>query len=190
MIHCKPLDTNTWADLEALFGKKGACGGCWCMTWRLSSKDYEHNKGEGNKKLFLQMVEQHQPLGILAYDNEIAIGWCSVSPRVTLKRLQNSRLLKPLDDLPVWSITCLFVKKEYRRKGISAALIKAAANYAFEQGAPVVEAYPMIAKKENVPDVFAYIGLAQSFEKAGFKLLHQPSETRLVMRLEKESSSN
>ncbi|MBK7939504.1 MAG: hypothetical protein IPJ82_21545 [Lewinellaceae bacterium] len=64
-------------------------------------------------------------------------------------------------------------------------MIRAAANYAFEQGAPAVEAYPMIPKKENVPEVFAFIGFAKSFEKAGFEVLSRPSDTRLIIRMNK-----
>ncbi|MBV6439347.1 MAG: GNAT family N-acetyltransferase [Haliscomenobacteraceae bacterium CHB4] len=182
-FHFKPLCADTWPDLENLFGAKGACGGCWCMTWRLSSRDYERKKGEGNRELMHQLVESGQPLGIIAYSGNEPVGWCSVSPRDSLVRLENSRLLRRPDDVPVWSITCFFVKKEYRRKGLTVKLIQAATDYAFSHGAPAVEAYPMIAKKETVPEVFAFIGFAKSFEKAGFQVLKQPSDTRLIMRL-------
>ena len=182
-ISFKPLEASTWSDLETLFGERGACGGCWCMTWRLSSRDYEQNKGENNRRMFREQAEAGKPLGIIAYVGDTPVGWCSVSPRETLTRLENSRLLKRTDELPVWSITCFFVKKEYRRKGLSVDLIRAAAEYAFDHGAPAVEAYPMIPKKESVPEVFAFIGFAGSFEKAGFHLFRQASETRPVMRL-------
>lgn len=179
----RPLTADTWPDLENLFGAKGACGGCWCMTWRLSSKDYERNKGEQNRLMFKEMAEHGQPLGIIAYDGSQAVGWCSVSPRKSLLRLENSRLLKSPDDLPVWSITCFFIRKSFRRKGLATNLIQAAAAYAFKHGAPAVEAYPMIPRKENVPEVFAFIGFAKMFEKAGFEVVGRPSESRLIMRL-------
>jgi len=182
-FHFKPLTAKTWPDLENLFGAKGACGGCWCMTWRLSSKDYETYKGEQNRQLFHQMAEASKPLGIIAFSGDEPVGWCSVSPRESLVRLENSRLLKRVDDVAVWGITCLFVKKEFRRKGLATSLIKAASEYAFANGAPAVEAYPMIAKKEDVPEVFAFIGFAKSFEKAGFETIGRPSETRVIMRL-------
>lgn len=182
-FHFKALAADTWADLENLFGARGACGGCWCMTWRLASKDYERFKGEQNRLLLRQMSEAGKPLGVIAYAGGEPVGWCSVSPRESLARLENSRLLRRPDGLPVWSITCFFVKKEFRRKGLAAHLIKAASDYAFANGAPAVEAYPMIAKKETVPEVFAFIGFANSFEKAGFETISQPSDTRLIMRL-------
>lgn len=182
-VHFKPLNSETWPALENLFGAKGACGGCWCMTWRLSSKDYEKYKGEQNRLLFRQMAEAGQGLGIIGFSGDEPVGWCSVSPRESLVRLENSRLLKRTDDVPVWSTTCFFIKKEFRRKGLAVSLIKAASAYAFANGAPAVEAYPMIAKKETVPEVFAFIGFAKSFEKAGFEVVSRPSETRLIMRL-------
>ncbi|MBI2969026.1 MAG: GNAT family N-acetyltransferase [Bacteroidetes bacterium] len=177
-----PLTSQNWKHFETLFGAKGACGGCWCMTWRLTSKDYEKFKGNGNKQKIRRLVKSNRPLGIIAFKNKIPIGWCSVSPRHTFPRLENSKLLKRLDDIPVWSITCLFINKEFRRKNISSFLIKEAAEYAFQNGATVVEAYPVIPKKKPMPDVFAWTGIANAYKKVGFAIAHQPNENRLIMR--------
>jgi GNAT superfamily N-acetyltransferase len=185
----KPLNEKTWHNLETLFGEKGACGGCWCMTWRLTQKEYEQSKGNGNKRKFFNAAKEGKPLGVIAYHNKIPIGWCSVSPRTSLVRLETSRLFKKADSIPVWSITCLFIKKEFRRKGISSKLIQQAASYAFKNGALAVESYPVIPKKKDMPDVFAYIGTSGAFMKAGFKTISQPSETRLIMRLGKQNGS-
>lgn len=183
----KALTSGSWKDFENLFGERGACGGCWCMTWRLTSKDYEKYKGEGNKQMMHKLVANNKPLGVIAFENKVPVGWCSVSPRHTLTRLENSRLLKRIDDIPVWSICCLFIKKEFRRKGVSSLLISAAANYAFENGASVVEAYPVIPKKKEMPDLFAYTGIANVYKKANFKMVRQPNENRLIMRITKNS---
>jgi len=179
-----PLTAETWNQFEALFGERGACGGCWCMTWRLTSKQYEKFKGIGNKNKIHKLVLDRKPLGVLAFENNIPVGWCSVSPRDTLARLENSRLLKRLDNIPVWSICCLFIKKEYRRKNLSSQLISAAADYAFKNGATVVEAYPVIPKKKEMPDIFAFTGIANAYKKAKFRIASQPNENRLIMRLE------
>lgn len=180
----RPLTIETWNDFENLFGERGACGGCWCMTWRLTSKEYEKHKGEGNKQKIFSLVQEKLPLGIIAFRNKIPVGWCSVSPRNTLRRLENSRLLKRIDEAPVWSISCLFIKKEFRRKNISSLLIKEATRYAFKKGASIVEAYAVIPKKENMPDVFAFTGIAGAYFKAGFQIAHQPNKNRLIMRKE------
>ena len=181
----KPLDHRTWSDLVALFGKNGACGGCWCMTWRLASKEYEANKGEGNKLKFHDLVNAGKPLGTVAFSNNMPIGWCSVSPRETFPRMEKSRLFKRFDSKPVWSVTCLFIRKDFRRDGLSSALIKAACNNAFKQGAETIEAYPVIPKKDNMPDVFAWVGFAKAYKNAGFEEVGQPSKTRLIVRLSK-----
>ncbi len=178
------LTINNWKHFENLFGERGACGGCWCMTWRLTSKEYEKYKGNGNKWKIHKLVRDEKPLGVIAFKNKIPIGWCSVSPRHTLVRLENSKLLKRIDDMPVWSITCLYVQKEFRRNNISSVLIKEAAHYAFNSGATIVEAYPVIPKKKSMPDVFAFTGIANAYFKAGFKTAHQPNENRLIMRKE------
>jgi GNAT superfamily N-acetyltransferase len=183
-IFCKSLSLTTWESLLKLFGDRGACGGCWCMTWRLNSKEYENNKGDKNRELLYQLVKRNEPLGIIAFDKEEPIGWCSVSTREKLCKLETSRLFKKIDDNPAWSITCIFVKKEYRKKGISSLLIKEAAAYAFLNKAKMIEAYPLVSKKNKIiPDLFAYYGLSSAFKKAGFKKVKQVSEKRLIMRL-------
>ena len=121
---------------------------------------------------------------MIAFEDEKPIGWCSISPREKLVRLENSKLFKKIDDKPVWSITCMFIKKEYRKKGISSMLIKEASIYAFLKGAKVIEAYPVISTKNKmIPDLFAYYGLVNAFKKAGFKKVKQASENRVIMRL-------
>ncbi len=186
MKNFKPLSKKNWNDLELLFGEKGACGGCWCMWWRLRNKEYENSKGIKNKELFQILIDENEHLGILAYENKKPIGWCSISPRQSLKRLETSRLFKPIDKILVWSITCLYVNKDYRNKGLSTQLINNASEYAFEKGAECVESYPIQPKKNKMPDVFAYVGIKNAFEKSGFEIVKRPSETRLIMRKRKK----
>ena len=114
------------------------------------------------------------------------IGWCSVSPRETFLGLEKSRLFKRFDSNPVWSVTCLFIRKDFRRDGLSSTLIKTACNNAFNQGAETIEAYPIIPKKDKMPDVFAWVGFTKAYKNAGFEVIDQPSETRLIMRLTKD----
>ena len=177
------LSKKTWKDLELLFGNNGACGGCWCMTPRLSSVDYNKNKGDKNKQLFQQLVVNNEPLGILAYHENLPVAWCSISPKSRLLQMKNSRIMKTTPNENTWSIVCLFIKKEYRRKQVSALIIKKAVEYAFENGAKAVEAYPVISKNDKMPDVFAWTGFWKSYEKAGFKKVKQVSETKLIMSI-------
>ncbi len=184
MLRYKPLNKETWSDLQTLFGEKGACGGCWCMYWRLSHKEYESRKGQINREAFNNLINQDRPLGMLAFEDDLPIGWCSLSPKRTLIRLKSSRLFKNLNEVrSTWSITCLFIHKDYRNKGLSTKIISAAAEYALENGASIIEAYPILPKKSNMPSAFAWVGFVNSFKRAGFKKIIQVSESRLVMRL-------
>ena len=183
-IRYHALTPEKWADFENLFGERGACGGCWCMTWRLKSSDYEKSKGAGNKSLMHELVQTGAPAGVLAYDGDQAVGWCAVAPREHYVRLENSRVLSRVDEQPVWSIVCFFIQKNYRGRGLSVQLIRAAAEYAKSQGAKIVEAYPQIPKNERMPEVFAFTGLASAFAKAGFKEVARRSETRPIFRIE------
>jgi GNAT superfamily N-acetyltransferase len=175
-----PLTPDRWDDLVHLFGGRGACGGCWCMTWRLSRAEFDANKGDKNKRAFKKLV-QKQPPGILAYDGKDPVGWCAIAPREDYVRLAQHRTLKPIDDKPVWSITCLFVVKQYRRQKLSTALIDAAARWAKSQGARMVEGYPT-EPGQTLPDPFIYTGVVASFERAGFTEAKRTSATRAIMR--------
>jgi GNAT superfamily N-acetyltransferase len=177
-----PVTKDRWLDFEALFGERGACGGCWCMLWRLTRKEFENQKGAGNRRAMKAIIAAGKTPGILAFSRGKPVAWCSVAPREHFPVLGRSRILKPVDQQPVWSITCFFVDKPYRRKGLSAQMIKAAVDYVKKQGGSMVEAYPVEPRKDKMPDVFAWTGLASAFVKAGFKECARRSETRPVMR--------
>jgi len=177
-----PLTRERWVDVERLFGERGACGGCWCMYWRLNRSDFMRQRGKINKKALKSLVEADSVPGILAYANGQPVGWCSVSPRETLVRLQNSRVLKPVDDKPVWSVVCFFVAKPFRRKGMSVKLLKAAVEHVRRQGGNIVEGYPFDHQEDRTPDPFVYTGLASAFRQAGFTEVVRRSKNRPIMR--------
>jgi GNAT superfamily N-acetyltransferase len=179
----EPLAPARWKDFEMLFGAKGACGGCWCMWWRLKRSEWVRNKGEKNRRAMKRIVESNQVPGIIAYDRGEPVGWCSIAPRETFPVLERSRSLKPIDDRPVWSIACLFVRRDYRGRGVSIKLIHAASRYAKKQGGRLVEAYPEIARAGRMPDAFAWTGLLPAYLQAGFKECAAPSATRRIVRL-------
>jgi GNAT superfamily N-acetyltransferase len=178
----EPLTPERWEDLEKLFGERGACGGCWCMTWRLSRSRFEAQKGRINRRSFRTIVEHGPPPGILAYQDSEPVGWCAVARREEYPVLERSRVLKPLDAQPVWSISCLFVAKPLRRSGVSVQLLRAAREYAGRQGARIVEGYPVEPYAGNMPAAFAWTGTASAFLKAGFKEVARRSRTRPIMR--------
>jgi GNAT superfamily N-acetyltransferase len=177
-----PVTSSRWKDLENLFGPRGACGGCWCMLWRLPRSKWQQQLGEKNRKAMKKVVDSGEIPGILAYADGKPIGWCAIAPRKTFQLLERSRIMGKVDDKPVWSVVCFFVTKQFRQKGISAAMLKAATEYAGKKGAKIVEGYPVEPKKDRMPDVFANTGLASAFHKAGFKEVLRRSETRPLMR--------
>jgi GNAT superfamily N-acetyltransferase len=180
----KPLTPENWSDFEELFGPRGACAGCWCMWWRIPRSQYDRQKGEGNRRAMKALVDSGRIPGIIGYHWEQSIGWCAVEPREMLPGLARSRTLKPLDAQPVWSVVCLFIRRAYRRQGVSTELLKAAAEYARSQGGRLVEGYPHEPKSAKAPDAFLWTGLASAFRKAGFEEAAKPSPTRRVVRLE------
>ena len=177
-----PLTPKRWDDLEELFGPRGATGGCWCMWFRLKRAEFEKCKGEGNRRSLKSIVDSGEIPGLLAYSKAVPVGWISIAPREAFPLLDRSRVMKRVDDQPVWSIVCFFIAKSHRRSGISRVLIDAALDYARQNGAKIVEAYPVEPKKDKTPDVFAYHGLASSFINAGFIEAARRSETRPLMR--------
>ena len=177
-----PLTPATWDDFEDLFGQRGACGGCWCMYWRLKRSDFNQKKGTATRKLMRSLVTKGLRPGIIAYRNKIPVGWCAVAPREEYPVLNNSRILSPVDTRPVWSIVCFFIRKEHRNQGISTALIRAAVDFVRKQGGKIIEGYPVEPKKATMPAVFAYTGLASAFRQAGFTEAARRSETRPIMR--------
>ena len=177
-----PLTKDRWPDLETLFGERGACGGCWCMLWRLTRQKFESQKGEGNRQAMQAIVDSGEIPGILGISRGQPVAWCSVAPRDHSPALRRSRILKPLDELPIWSISCLFVERQYRRKGLSTQMIKAAVDYVKNKGGSIVEAYPVEPRKDKIPDAFAWTGLASAYTKVGFTECARRSETRPIMR--------
>jgi len=186
-VEVHPLTPQRWPDFEKLFGKNGACAGCWCMWWRLPAAHWRARKGEGNRQAMQRLVKTGTRPGLLAYADGQAVGWCAVAPRAEYPRFATSRVLKPVDDQTVWSVTCFFVARAWRRRGITRQLLDAAAQFAMQQGARILEGYPIEPRRDQ-PDAFVYTGLASGFRKAGFKEVARRSATRPIFRRELKPS--
>lgn len=180
-LEFRPLTPDQWDDFETLFGPNGACGGCWCMFWKQTQSEFDENKGDRNRQSMHARVESGEVPGILAYANDEPVGWCAVEPRERYPRLGRSPILQPIDDEPVWSITCFFVAKDWRHRGVSVALLEGAIDYVAEQDGKIVEGYPVDAT-EKKPSPFVWVGLASAFERVGFVERERRSETRPIMR--------
>jgi GNAT superfamily N-acetyltransferase len=178
---CKPLGPDTWQDFEDLFGANGAVGGCWCLLWRSGHKEFETNKGEGNRLAMRRLVDEGKTPGVLLYEDDLAAGWCSVAPREDFTYFETTRTLKPIDDEPVWCVSCFFMRRDYRRRGLSGKLIRGVIDYVRERGGHIIEAYPSVPmKRDMIPDAFAWTGLATIFERAGFETVEERGSRRIM----------
>ncbi|MGB8647553.1 MAG: GNAT family N-acetyltransferase [Anaerolineae bacterium] len=181
-LDIQPLTADRWEDFEKLFGPNGACAGCWCMWWKWKRSEWDALKGTGAREAHRSLVKAGQVTGLLAYQEGEPMGWCAVEPREHYPALNRSRVLKPVDDRPVWSVTCFFVWRSRRRKGITLQLLRAAVAYAAAQGARIIEGYPVEPKQEKVSAVQVFTGLASTFRQAGFREVERRSDTRPIMR--------
>ena len=179
----EPLNRSNWSKFVALFGERGACGNCWCMYYRLNKSDFTEGKlDNGNKNAMKELVWSGAATGVLGFYEGKAIAWCAFSPREEFIKLEKSRVHKPIDDEYVWSITCSFIDKHFRRMGVSVAMLKGLIDYARTQKIKIIEAYPTIPTTESIPDSFAWIGLYKSFERAGFEIVDNTSKNRPMVR--------
>jgi GNAT superfamily N-acetyltransferase len=177
-----PLTPDLWPALEDLFGEKGACNGCWCMYWRIGNA-YRRRPQEINKQEFQTVVRQGPPPGLIAFEGALAVGWCQLTPRDALPWLDRAR--QRVDAMPVWSISCFYVRKGYRRRGVSSALIEAAVTTAKGAGAPAIEAYPL---NGDLSPSSTGTGYTSTFVRAGFKTVGFRTPPRPIMRLDLRTS--
>jgi len=174
----RPLTLDLWPALEDLFGPKGACNGCWCMYCRIGS-EYKRRPPQANKAALRAIVRQGPPPGLLAFDAECAVGWCQLTPRDAVPWLDRTWRLARVDDQPVWSLSCFYVRIGYRRRGIAWALIKEALKVARRAKAPALEAYPFDAQ---LSPSSTSTGYASTFARAGFKVVARRIPARPIMR--------
>jgi GNAT superfamily N-acetyltransferase len=186
-VEVQPLTSARWKDMEILFGKHGGYAGCWCMFWRMDRKDFKALRGDGTKAVLKSMTDAKQVAGLLAYSDGEPVGWCSIGPREEYAALENSRILKRVDEKPVWSIVCFFVHKSARSQGIMQELLAGAVKYAKSKGAKIVEGYPIDMQSpklagQKLTSYSGYMGIASVFRELGFKQVGAASETQLIMR--------
>ncbi len=180
-LEVHPLTADRWPDLERLFGPRGACAGCWCMWWRIPRTQWKAEKGEGNRRGLERYVRAGNVPGLLAYDGGAPVGWVAIEPREAYPSLERSRTLARVDERPVWSITCFFVARSHRRRGVTGALVQEAIRHARARGARIVEAYPVDSRRP-LADAWIYTGAASTFRRLGFREAARRSPTRPIVR--------
>jgi GNAT superfamily N-acetyltransferase len=152
------------------------------MWWRLTRAQFTRQTGEGNKQALKAIVDSGEVPGLLAYAGGEPIAWCSIGPRETFPVLDRSRTLKRVDDRPVWSIVCFFVAKPLRRQGVMERLLGAAIEYARNEGARTIEAYPVDTSEKPLLRYDGCTGVLSTFLRAGFVGVLRRSEHQPIMR--------
>src|SRR5579872_6685970 len=179
-ITIRPLTPSLWPDLEALFGRNGASNGCWCMYWRIGPEHHKRPR-EKNRIAFRKIVKRGPPPGLVAFDGEKAVGWCQLTLRKDLRWLNCKPALEPVDDVPVWALSCFYIRRGYRRRGVMTALIGEALKAAKRAHATTLEAYPVdTAQPGSTSNVFT--GTASTFRQLGFRIVARRQPARPIMR--------
>ena len=186
-----PLTPARVADLATLFDQGGDPKWCWCSYFRVRGRDWTNSTAADNRELLAAAARRrHHAPGLVAYDEGTVVGWVSLGPRDDYERLAHSRVLAPVDEVPVWSIVCFVVGRKSRGKGVAGELLAGAVDYARDHGATMLEAYPVdVRVGERIASASAYQGTLGMFKRAGFKVverrqLNSTSRARPIARLE------
>jgi GNAT superfamily N-acetyltransferase len=176
-IDVRPYTPGDFPALADLFGRAGASNGCWCLYWRLGPRYHERDRA-ANRRDRSELTS-----GLLAYEDSLAVGWCELAPRADFPWLV--RRLDPVDDLPVWSLPCFYIRRSHRGRGVTRALIEAAVKITGAAGAPALEAYPIdTSVPGHTRNLFP--GVASTFAECGFVEVARRAPYRPVMRLRTE----
>jgi len=184
-IVCRELEPRLWPQLEALFGKHGACGGCWCWYWRLAGGEHwDDVKGEVAHERLRHAVQTGMVHAILAFDGETPVGWCSFEPRASLPRLERSPRFKGRPAEGVWFVGCFFIQRGWRHRGLAELLLEHAIGVMEHEGARAVEAVPTATHGRSQADAFLFTGTYEMFERLGFHTTMDARGRTTVMRRE------
>jgi GNAT superfamily N-acetyltransferase len=193
-IRIAPANEAAWADLKAIFGTRGASSGCFCQRYKLFPREaFRKFPAEERAQRLRGQTDCGHPnsdrtSGLVAYLDGAPAGWCAVEPRPALHGMvRNARVpwegrAEDKTDESVWALTCVLVRAGYRKRGISQALVRAAADFARERGARALEGYPMTTTRVLVEEL--HPGTRSMFEDAGFTEVSKPSLRRVVMRID------
>lgn len=179
------MTPERFEDLADVINPNRRATHCWCLSHRLGAKDIRA-LGDDRQSAMRALCARQTPPGVVTYRDDIPVGWCQISPRAHIPRLVTSQLIRPVDDVPVWSIVCLVVRGGYRKQGVVGHLIDGALEWARSQGAPAVEAYP-VDPPGRMDTTMAFVGTRSMFEPAGFEVIGTTDAVaskmpRLVMR--------
>ena len=163
----KALSPETWLDFAALVEKhRGVWGGCWCMEFHSDGKERSPARREKKER----RVRAGNAHAALVYEGPSCLGWCQFGSPEELPRIKHLRVYQEeVAVLPEWRITCFFVDKEHRGRGVSSAALAGALVQIAKLGGGAVESYPEDVTDRNVSASFLHNSRLSMFEHQGFK---------------------
>ncbi len=186
-LRYRALTRRDWPIVEQLFGERGACGGCWCMWWRVErgGKTWHDMKGDKARRSLKRLIESGRARAILAFDGDEPIGWCAFGPRSDFPRVETVKAYRPPDDAEVWSIPCFFILAGHRGRGVARGLLAAAVAAARKAGATCIEGYPVTNATDGkpLPAAFSWTGPKGIFDAQGFTVASRANPRRPLVRL-------
>jgi GNAT superfamily N-acetyltransferase len=181
-LRCAPATAERFSDLPAVLGERGGPGGCWCMFWRLGTAEWRAGGSAQRKAELGDRMAESPPPGVFGYLDDRPVGWCAIAPRAEYPRMQSSPTFGPIDDTPSWAVSCLFIHRTARRRGVGVALVEAAVAMAKAHGAPAVDAIP-VAPGGTRGSGDLYTGTPKMFEPLGFTEVARRRPQRPIVRL-------
>jgi GNAT superfamily N-acetyltransferase len=179
----RPLGTETWDAFVHLCEKhNGVWGGCWC-TW-FHPACAEKGKGPDRNRAYKErLVREGKAHAALVFDGAVAVGWCEYGTPEELPGIYHKREYEAgLESLPDYRLTCFFVDRNHRRRGVAAVALTGALNLIATAGGGVVEAYPQDTQGKKTSASFLYNGTRSLFERAGFEYERPKGKSHCVMR--------
>ena len=182
----RPLTPDRFDDFADVVNKNRRKNHCWCLSHRITPAEITELGGGDREQAMRRLCEREHPPGVITYCDAVPVGWCNIGPRSEITRLTRSTVIKPVDDVAVWSIVCVVVRSGHRKRGVTEHLIAGAVDYAASNGAPAVEAHP-VDPDGRMSLTMAFVGTKSMFDKAGFDVVGTTEATasgmpRLVMR--------
>ena len=186
-LEIHPVTPDRVEDFAAVANPNRRASHCWCLSHRLTAAEIEELGAGSRERAFRALCGREHPPGVLGYADGEPVGWCSIGPRAENTRLTRSKLIRPIDDVAVWSIICLVIRGGYRKRGHTTPLIEGAVRYAAAHGAPAVESYPVDPANGRMDTTMAFVGTRSMFERAGFDVVGTTDALasklpRLIMR--------
>ncbi|GGF36931.1 N-acetyltransferase [Williamsia phyllosphaerae] len=191
--HCVPMTWEThpvtpdrFDDFADVINPNRRATHCWCLSHRIQPAEIEELGDGSREQAMRRLTEREHPPGVVTYRDGVPVGWCNIGPRSEIPRLVKSRLIRAVDDVPVWSIICVVVRSGHRRQGVTGRLIEGAVEFAASHGAPAVETYP-VDPPGRMDLTMAFVGTRSMFENVGFEVVGQTDAVaskmpRLIMR--------